>query len=180
MNQISTPRRLAYAGIGARQTPGWLLPKMTEAAMNLEKMGLILRSGGAKGADAAFEAGVQDKANKEIYLPWAGFNWNNSHRTFVWKDAIALAKKFHPAFHKLTPPVQKLMARNSYQVLGENLDDPAAFILCWTPNGAVTGGTGQALRIAQAYNIHVINLGSTSLDEASEMIMQIIKERQHA
>lgn len=45
-----------------------------------------------------------------------------------------------------------------------HLDDPAAFVLCWTPDGSLdgtgsdTGGTGQALRIAAAYDVPVFNL----------------------
>ena len=57
------------------------------------------------------------------------------------------------------------MARNAMQVLGPNLDDPSAFIVCWTPDASdgsktspKTGGTGQALRIAHEYKIPVYNL----------------------
>lgn len=36
----------------------------------IRKEGCILRSGGAEGADTAFENGVRSLYNKEIYLPW--------------------------------------------------------------------------------------------------------------
>jgi len=52
------------------------------------------------------------------------------------------------------------MARNSYQVLGPDLATPVDFVWCWTPHGAVIGGTGQALRIAAAYEIPVFNLAT--------------------
>ena len=52
------------------------------------------------------------------------------------------------------------MARNSYQVLGRNLDDPVEFVICWTPGGSGSGGTGQAIRIAKDYQIPVFDLGS--------------------
>ena len=47
------------------------------------------------------------------------------------------------------------MARNSYQVLGLKLDLPVQFIICYTDGN---GGTQQALRIANHYNIKIINL----------------------
>jgi hypothetical protein len=36
---------------------------------------------------------------------------------------------------------------------------PVDFIVCWTPYGEVTGGTGQALRIAKANEIAIYNFG---------------------
>jgi hypothetical protein len=53
---------------------------------------------------------------------------------------------------------KKLMARNCHQVLGQDLKTPVDFIVCWTKNGNINGGTGQALRIAKKLNIPVYNL----------------------
>jgi hypothetical protein len=71
---------------------------------------------------------------------------------------MELAKEYHPAWGRLTQGGQKLMARNAYQVLGYTLDVPADFIVCWTVKGLKTGGTGQALRMADDYGIPVFNL----------------------
>ena len=57
-----------YAGIGSRETPIEYLQLFTRVATYLEGNNFMLRSGGAKGADQAFEAGVTDN-NYEIYLP---------------------------------------------------------------------------------------------------------------
>jgi predicted Rossmann fold nucleotide-binding protein DprA/Smf involved in DNA uptake len=46
-----------YAGIGSRETPKEICNKMTEIASLLEKQDFVLRSGGANGADSAFEKG---------------------------------------------------------------------------------------------------------------------------
>jgi hypothetical protein len=51
-------------------------------------------------------------------------------------------------------------------MLGISLLEPAKFVLCWTPDGArtaadtsqTTGGTGQAIRVADSYGIRVYNL----------------------
>jgi len=56
-----------YAGIGARDTPQEVLNRMTKLAGVLQRKGLCLRSGGAKGADTAFEAGVTN-GNLEVFL----------------------------------------------------------------------------------------------------------------
>lgn len=114
--------------------------------------------GGAAGADSSFENGVQNPEMKRIFLPWKDFNGNNSPFYIVSEDAMKLAKEFHPSWNRLSPFAKKLIARNGYQVLGGNLDSPVDFIICYTSNGKVAGGTGQALRIAKQYNIPVHNL----------------------
>ena len=68
---------------------------------------------------------------------------------------------------------KKLQARNSHQVLGDSLRDPVAFVVCWTTDGAETlketgrhtGGTGQAIRLADACNIPVFNLCKMGAEE---------------
>lgn len=131
---------------------------MTEIASFLERKNYILCSGGAVGADSAFEKGVQNLDMKRIFLPWLKFNGNNSPFYTISEDAIKLAKEFHPSWYRLSPFAKKLIARNGYQVLGGNLDSPVDFIICYTSNGKAAGGTGQALRIANQYNIPVYNL----------------------
>jgi len=149
---------------------------------SLAAEGFILRSGGAEGADWAFQKGCEEfcrddkiQANKrqEIYLPWAtGFNnmkpnKNMGYYYYESEEGEMLAKKFHPSFGSIrTKRGRQLMTRNTYQVLGidVNPDDKIDMLLCWTPDGACkstdrsTGGTGQAIRIANYLNIPVYNL----------------------
>jgi len=159
-----------YAGIGSRQTPEEVLELFNNIAVYLAIQGFILRSGGANGADSAFEMGCDNKqGEKEIYIPWK--NFNNSPSEFVVNnpDAEALARKYHPYFDRLKPGAKKLMARNSCQVLGSNLDTPSDFVICWTPEGKGEGGTGQAIRIAKDYNIPVFDVGGyENIDEFRE------------
>jgi len=155
-----------YTGIGSRQTPPDALKQMTTLASNLEKTGLVLRSGGAKGADSAFEAGVKDSANKSIFLPWKGFNNNPSEHYTISQEAYKMAKHYHPNWYACSQAGAKFHARNCYQVLGLELKVPSQFILCWTPNGRVTGGTGQALRITLDHKIPIFNMGSDNWESA--------------
>ena len=147
-----------YAGIGARRTPTHVLHEMEAIAADLCRAGLILRSGGADGADSAFERGAMHR--KEIFLPWQGFNGSLSPLFHMTDAAMALARTHHPAWDKCSRAARLFHARNCFQVLGRDLDSPVDFVVCWTPDGKATGGTGQALRIAQAYDIAVYNLQS--------------------
>lgn len=153
----------AYAGIGSRSTPLHVLDMMTNFASNMEKAGWTLRSGGADGADTAFEKGVKATSHQEIFLPWRYFNENTSKRYEVSWEAMEIAKQFHPAWHNCSSAAKKLHARNVHQVLGQFLDNPSKFVLCYTPNGSGSGGTGQAIRIAQFYKIPVFDLGNPNL-----------------
>lgn len=144
-----------YAGIGSRKTPLTLYDQIKSISKYLENKGYILRSGGAGGADKFFEESVNEK---EIYLPWKGFNSNSSRLYAITEEALKMAKKYHPNWSSLSDAGKKLMARNCYQVLGIDLKTPVEFIVCYTPDGKASGGTGQALRISKDLNIPVFNL----------------------
>lgn len=146
-----------YTGIGSRQTPNNVLRFMTQLARFFDKYGFILRSGGAPGADSAFESG---STNKEIYLPWKNFNNNDSHLYQIGSEAANIARRFHPNWFSLKDSVKKLHTRNVYQVLGKSLDKPSDLVICWTSDGKASGGTGQAIRIAKYYEIPVYNLNN--------------------
>ncbi len=139
---------LYYCGIGSRDTPAMVLALMTRIAIHLAKKGYILRSGGAKGADSAFEKGA---GAKEIFyardaLPWT-YEEVQKHlpKGYTWKG--------------MRDYVQNLLARDMMQVLGRNGDEPVEFVICWTPTDKL-GGTGYAIRYALAHNIPVYNLNN--------------------
>ena len=162
----------SYCGIGSRATPEDLKPVIKDLVEALNNKGFILRSGGAKGADSFFEE-FANPDKKEIFLPWSGFNGHNSGLSNpVCKRARKLASKFHPAWDRLKPSVQNLIARNGYQVLGKSLDDPVEFVLCWTPNGKTQGGTAQAIKIAKFIQVPVFNLYD-DVEKATEFVANI-------
>lgn len=167
-----------YAGIGSRQTPANVQHYMSIIAKAMAEEGYTLRSGGANGADAAFEGGCNMASGpKEIYLPWPGFNGSSSQLCQPSLDAYAMAETFHPNWRALSEGGQKLMARNAHQLFGKELNEPVELVICWTLNGYLSGGTAQAIRMAQAYGIPVVNLGSIKgelLIEAVKAINQII------
>ena len=99
---------------------------------------------------------------KEIYLPWKGFEGSDSNLIVRDIKAFEIGEKFHPYWHNLSQGAKKLQARNSHQVLGLDLNTPTKFVICWTKNGKGSGGTGQAIRIAKAYDIPVFDTGNWS------------------
>lgn len=133
---------------------------MTNLASALLGYRFTLRSGGADGADLAFEKGAGDL--KEIYLPWRGFNGSRSPLFNTPKWAEAEASLIHPAWGMLKPGTRKLHSRNVCQVLGYD-HTPTLFVVCWTEEGKVEGGTATAIRLATKLQIPVFNLGSGDL-----------------
>jgi hypothetical protein len=149
-----------YAGIGSRETPPNVLSLFEKIGTFLSIKGCILRSGHAQGADQAFENGCDKKLGlKEIYLPWSKFEGSDSSLVVEDPKAYEIAEKFHPYWYNLKDGAKKLQARNSHQVLGQDLNTPSSFILCWTKKGKGEGGTGQAIRIARHYNIPIFDAG---------------------
>jgi hypothetical protein len=148
-----------YTGIGSRQTPLHILDLMKKFAVYLAKNDFVLRSGGADGADNAFEQGCNSVCGKkEIYLPWQGFNNNSSTLYGMTDGAKDIARRFHPNWYNLSVAAEELHTRNVYQILGCDLKTPSSFVICWTKDGLASGGTGQALRIAKHHSVPILNL----------------------
>lgn len=160
-----------YAGIGSRETPNDILQVMRLLAGRMEHDGWKLRSGGARGADAAFESGVANQANRAIYLPGRSFNgrqagvpgYYDATQMPGWPQALQTVRQYHPAPERLSPFARNLMARNAMQVLGPDLGRPADLVVAWTPGGRIAGGTGQALRMAGDLGIPIRNLGDEAV-----------------
>lgn len=150
-----------YAGIGSRITPIEILGLMADLGKSLANQGCVLRSGGALGADSAFEAGCSEvKGKKEIFLPWNGYNNNKSKLNKPSAEAHAISRKYHPAWDKCSQGVHKLHARNAHIILGEDCNTPVSMVICYTENGSGKGGTGQAMRIAKDRGIEICDLGN--------------------
>lgn len=164
-----------YSGIGSRDTPLPIQELMEKIAEKLVEKNYILRSGASPGADQAFEKGARNSGGKmEIYLPYAGFEDHRREEKYNYlpaefknyAQAEKLAKKYHPNFESLAKRQKMFIVRDVYQVLGQDLNTPSAFVICWTEDGckndkertARTGGTGQAISTASDYGIPIFNL----------------------
>lgn len=156
-----------YTGVGSRNTPDDILLEMRLIAKRMSEKLFIVRSGGAQGADTAFQAGAGP--DTEIYLPWNGFNNLNDRdgthlcakTLYNYQKAMYIASMHHEAWEYLKDSHKALHARNVYQVLGHNLDNPSQVLICYAePDGItkVKGGTNTAVSIAHQYNVPVYNL----------------------
>jgi len=147
-----------YAGIGEPDVPSDIQLLMQKHARTMQRKGYILRSDASEGSGESFESAL---TKSEIFLPWDDFRNRrvDNERYFLWsKDAIPLAAKYHPNWNALGPSAKKLYLRMVHVMLGKDLQTPVDFVICWTPDGKASGGTGQALRIAEDYGILVFNL----------------------
>lgn len=172
-----------YAGVGSRETPDEIMDLMTDIASILEQKGYILRSGGADGADIAFENGVDDPNNMQILLPYEGFNGAYSSNVGYYHidditnpDYVAAynSLKHHPKGYKLSSGSKRMMIRNYFQVHGINNQPSSLFNICWTPNGATVGGTAQSIRLCNLANIPVYNLAVDFIGMDAEYIVNHI------
>jgi hypothetical protein len=159
-SKSSTPT-MTYAGIGSRQTPPEVLKQMTEVAKQLESKGYTLNTGitfGGKeeGADKAFSDGT---TKKNLFSP---------EKQGSRAKEQTVATEIHPNPGALSQGALKLMARNTNQVFGDNLDTPVDFVLFYakeTKGIRPEGGTGQAVEMARRKGITAINLANANWRE---------------
>ena len=166
-----TGRPLIIAGIGSRETPLDVLDDMRLIGEAVRLAGGWVRSGGAFGADRAFEEGARHRCL--VYLPWSdnGDGARNRKlseaRTLLFDDAPKDAKErarssvdlYHPCPEALSFGARRLHCRNYFQVMGTT-ETPVDAVVCWTRmlGDKPQGGTAQAIRIAQARGIPVYNM----------------------
>ena len=176
------PRPLAYAGVGSRATPREVLAGMSDVAQVLGDAGFALSTGGADGADKAFEAGaLRTDAPVTVHTPWPGYNGYRPGRdpesdidvihpkagdAVRGMSFLHLARKHHPAWDRCRRGARALFLRN-VSILAGALDDdgavlPVRAVIAWNPNGSAhgreAGGTGHTLRVAAELGIPVVNL----------------------
>ena len=176
------PRAFAYAGIGSRRTPPEILAAMSDIAQTLGDAGIALSTGGADGADTAFETGaLRTDGPVTVHAPWPGYNGYRPGRdpdTLIdvvhpnaadvtrGRTYAELAREHHPYWQRCRPGARALFTRN-VSILDRALDDdggtlPVRAVVAYTPNGLPVGreagGTGHTLRTAASLGIPCINL----------------------
>lgn len=161
-----------YAGIGSRSVTECVGKEMKAIAMSLNDMGYTLRSGNAEGSDQWFAKGVSDN-KAQIWLPWKEFNvsFQILHPKHTYnvikvndKEAFDSIDQFHPNPSRLGQQGIKLMGRNYRQIVGVK-EPNSQFVICWTPDGKMVGGTAEAWRIALHFKIPVYNLADMTKEE---------------
>lgn len=153
-----------YAGIGSRKTPSNILTTMSNVAIVLARRGWLLRSGAADGADSAFESGCDlASGDKEIWLPWPGFNANASELVIgadhAW--AFSLMEKRYEWMIKAKSSVRNLIARNMIQILGPKGNEPVDMVFYWAWDiPTKSSGTSYAVTLADSLKIPLVDLST--------------------
>jgi hypothetical protein len=185
-------KHLYYTGVGSRGTPKTQCEVLKALGSRLAHAHYTLRSGGAEGADTAFEDGAKQylirspKQFYDIYLPWDGFEGRKKGLNYtvpeqvpavIWEKAVQIAKSVHPDWNACSKGARTLHTRNVFQVLGHSLDDPSKFLICWAPvdrKGVPEGGTATAWRIAKEHNVRCFNINTTfDLFELSDFLLDL-------
>lgn len=176
-----------YTGIGSRSTPTSILKEMQEVAVELHFKGYTLRSGKAKGADQAFQLGVESEVEgkAEVYIPWSGFKndkltdqYDMLLKLKYMEKCMNIASSLHPAWWRCTSGAKKLHARNVLQILGRDLRTPSSFVLYYAEedNYVVKGGTATAVNLARREGIPTINLKFDNWRVVLEDVTESIEE----
>jgi len=180
-----------YTGVGSRNTPPEICVYMTQLATTLRDAGYILRSGHARGADRAFEAGAEESA--EVYLPWKSFGTKPykddpgtpiQGRGIVADDMTSMrhfelykkvCENMGRSWGEFPRGVRMLTYRDMHQVIGNTeKSKPSDFLVCWT---AAPGGTHYAMEAARLNYIPVFNIYDLGSLKTTLKILETVGRR---
>ena len=120
-------KKLRIAGIGSRETPLPVLTEMETITYDLVETGHMIISGGAPGADTAFQRGAYKAISAQypkdtdyeinqvlakylaVILPWNKFNDNNKHISFHNEDCFPHLHIFSDMSLELKEEAYKIM-----------------------------------------------------------------------
>ena len=160
--------------------------------MRLAQLGITFTSGlcelgmdgiAQKAYSKAVDLGLAKESQFEVYVA-DQYNIRRStlprkHLAIVRnKDLISeterIASEVHPAWDKCNEWARGMHSRNCHQILGYDLQSPVDAVICWTPDGAVVGGSRTAILLAQGANIPIFNLGRPDQDKVLKEIRQFL------
>ena len=163
--------------------------------MRLAQLGVTFTSGlcelgmdniAQKAYSKAVDLGLAKESQFEVYVA-DQYNIRKStlprrHLAIVRnKDLISeterIASEVHPAWDRCNEWARGMHSRNCHQILGYDLQSPVDAVICWTPDGAVVGGTATAIRIAMKYDIPVFNLGVSDKESVLNDIKNFLESR---
>lgn len=188
-----------FAGVGSRETPPEILSLMYHVGFFMGHLGWGLSSGGAAGADDAFQRGMTDcpacqpvrqlriyliNRHWELYRPDPSRGlYNSLEFTDTWDQAIEIATAARGSFERLGPAGRDLHTRNVFQVLHHTLKRPVQQLICWAKpvgrHGRVNGGTNTAVTIALQHDIPVMNLYLDEHRQRAEEFVTRMRDRFH-
>ena len=166
-----------YACTGNQNCPPEIMEKFVRIAKKLEELGYTARVGGMDGIEDTVEKAIN---KKEVHLPFKDFNQKQSKFTYNSERAFAVAKMFHPTFDSMKKGVQCFLAKNARLLLGDRMNSPALFLVCWSEDGVEsgkmktnqTGFAGHPIAIAGALGIPIFNLARPDTEDRINFIIE--------
>ena len=163
--------------------------------MMLAQLGVTFTSGlceigmdgiAQKAYSKAVDLGLAKESQFEVYVA-EQYNIRRStlprrHLAIVRnKDLIGeterLASEVHPAWDRCNDWARGMHSRNCHQILGYDLQSPVDAVICWTPDGAVVGGTATALKLSMKAGIPIFNLGVSDKESVLNDIKNFLESR---
>ena len=163
--------------------------------MRLAQLGITFTSGlcelgmdgiAQKAYSKAVDLGLAKESQFEVYVA----DQHNIHRstlprrhlaTVRNKDLISeterIASEVHPAWDRCNEWARGMHSRNCHQILGYDLQSPVDAVICWTPDGAVVGGTATALKLSMKAGIPIFNLGVSDKKSVLNDIKNFLESR---
>lgn len=152
---------LCYAGLAARMTPPVVQETLTQIVSRLDSLGLILRTGDRGGGQRALRDGARGARTRIIRL-------GGDDAIIARSKRIAHERLDYSHFRCSPDRVPEAsfdeLGRIVRIVLGPQLNDPAAFLLCWTKRRkrgrkkVRHGDTAFARTIARAHGVPLFDL----------------------
>ncbi len=162
--------------------------------MRLAQLGITFTSGlcelgmdgiAQKAYSKAVDLGLAKESQFEVYVA-DKYNISKStlprkHLAIVRnKDLIAeterIASEVHPAWDRCNEWARGMHSRNCHQILGYDLQSPVDAVICWTPDGAVVGGTATALKLSMKAGIPIFNLGIKDKESVLQSIKKFLED----
>ena len=163
--------------------------------MRLAQLGITFTSGlcelgmdgiAQKAYSKAVDLGLAKESQFEVYVA-DQYNIRRStlprkHLAIVRnKDLISeterIASEVHPAWDRCNEWARGMHSRNCHQILGYDLKSPVDAVICWTPDGAVVGGTATALKLSMKAGIPIFNLGTKDKESVLQSIKKFLEDR---
>lgn len=150
---------MIYAGTGSVRTPHWARDLFCIAGERLTES-FTLRSGRQDGSDISFERGCEKGHGKsEIWLPWSHFNYSKSDKVADIDKYRYICASAYSDWDNLSTGMKKEYARCIPMILGEDLDEPIDFMVCYIPPDEDDTVARFAYSLATTNNIPIVNVG---------------------
>jgi len=144
---MTTNQSPRVAFIGSRAAPPQVLATGRCLARIVHRAGYALVSGGAAGFDTV----VDGIPGVIVYPP------GHKQHTPAHDKAMDIVLSLHPAPDRARK-YGRYLARDVFIITGDAFDALVWAVVCWTPDGKDSGGTGNGIRVANHYNVPVFNL----------------------